>query len=117
MAPIFGDLSQSEKLSEIKPPLSITNNLFLFIGKKGQVAIWDVRQHRQLHSFKAHDHPVKCLALDPNEDFFVTESVDGDIKVKIIILKANGAEKVFFFHEPIPSMGNFVKKKVGNRKN
>jgi len=50
-------------------------------GKKGQVAIWDIRQHRQLHAFKAHDHPVKCLALDPNEDFFVTGSVDGDIKI------------------------------------
>ena len=53
-------------------------------GKKGQVAIWDIRQHRQLHAFKAHDHPVKCLALDPNEDFFVTGSVDGDIKVALI---------------------------------
>lgn len=50
-------------------------------GKKGHVAIWDIRQHRQLHSFKGHDHPIKCLALDPNEDFFVTGSVDGDIKI------------------------------------
>ena len=55
-------------------------------GKKGQVAVWDIRQHRQLHAFKAHDHPIKCLALDPNEDFFVTGSVDGDIKVKFSLL-------------------------------
>ena len=74
-----------------------TNNPFLFIGKKGQVAIWDVRQHRQLHSFKAHDHPVKCLALDPNEDFFVTGSVDGDIKVNIwFLLRFKGKNPLFW---------------------
>ena len=39
--------------------------------------------NRQLHCFKAHDHPIKCLAIDPNEEFFVTGSVDGDIKVKL----------------------------------
>ena len=50
-------------------------------GKKGLVAIWDIRQQKQVHFFKAHDHPIKCMALDPNEDFFVTVSADGDIKV------------------------------------
>ena len=30
------------------------------------------------------------------------------------LLKANNAEKVFFFHEPISTLGNFVNKKVGN---
>ena len=57
------------------------HNQLVTSGKKGHVAIWDIRQHRQLHSFKAHDHPIKCLAIDPNEEFFVTGSVDGDIKV------------------------------------
>ena len=42
--------------------------------------------NRQLHCFKAHDHPIKCLAIDPNEEFFVTGSVDGDIKVKISVI-------------------------------
>ena len=42
--------------------------------------------NRQLHCFKAHDHPIKCLAIDPNEEFFVTGSVDGDIKVKINVI-------------------------------
>ena len=50
-------------------------------GKKGQVAIWDLRQQRQVHFFRAHEHAVKCLALDPNEEFFVTGSVAGDIKI------------------------------------
>merc|ERR1712062_265308 len=57
------------------------HNQLVTVGKKGHVAIWDIRQHRQLHCFKAHDHPIKCLAIDPNEEFFVTGSVDGDIKV------------------------------------
>jgi len=57
------------------------HNQLVTAGKKGHVAIWDIRQHRQLHCFKAHDHPIKCLAIDPNEEFFVTGSVDGDIKV------------------------------------
>lgn len=30
---------------------------------------------------KAHDHAIKCLAMDPHEEFFVTGSADGDIKV------------------------------------
>ena len=50
-------------------------------GKKGQIAVWDVRQNKQLHFFKAHDHPIKCLAIDPSEEFIVSGSVDGDIKV------------------------------------
>ncbi len=36
---------------------------------------------RQVHFFKAHDHPIKCMALGPEEDIVVTGCVDGDIKV------------------------------------
>ena len=57
---------------------------FAFIkgGKKGFIGIWDMRHtQRQIHFFKAHDHPIKCLAIDPNEEFIVTGAVDGDIKV------------------------------------
>lgn len=51
-------------------------------GKKGQVALWDVRQNKQqVHFFKAHDHPIKCIAIDPSEDLVVTGAVDGDIKI------------------------------------
>lgn len=38
-----------------------------------------------LLTFKAHDGPIKCIALDPHEELFVTGSADGDIKVKLII--------------------------------
>lgn len=50
-------------------------------GKKGDVCIFDVRQRKQLHTFPVHDSSVRCMALDPCEEFFVTGSADGDIKV------------------------------------
>lgn len=31
--------------------------------------------------FQAHESSVKCLAIDPHEEIFVTGSADGDIKV------------------------------------
>ena len=47
------------------------------------MALWDVRQNKQqVHFFKAHDHPIKCIAIDPSEDLVVTGAVDGDIKVR-----------------------------------
>lgn len=57
------------------------HNQLITAGKKGVVAIWDLRQQRQIHFFKAHDHPIKCMALGPEEDIVVTGCVDGDIKI------------------------------------
>lgn len=51
-------------------------------GKKGFVSIFDVRQRQERHRFQAHETATKCLALDPAEEFIVTGSADGDIKVK-----------------------------------
>lgn len=34
---------------------------------------------------KAHDNAIKCLAIDPHEEHFVTGSADGDIRVTYII--------------------------------
>jgi len=52
-------------------------------GRKGDVCLWDLRQRTLRHKFTAHESSVavKCMALDPNEEFFVTGSADGDIKV------------------------------------
>ena len=30
---------------------------------------------------QGHESAVKCIALDPNEEFFITGAADGDIKV------------------------------------
>lgn len=48
-------------------------------------AIIDVRQRVLHHKFQAHDSAVKCLSLDPHEEFFVSGSADGDIKVRLAI--------------------------------
>lgn len=57
------------------------HQLLISAGKKGDVCILDVRQRQLRHRFIAHDSPVKCLAIDPAEEFFVTGAADGDIKV------------------------------------
>nr|XP_042903510.1 dmX-like protein 2 [Parasteatoda tepidariorum] len=57
------------------------NHILISAGKKGDICIFDVRQRQLRHKFQAHDSPIKCLALDPSEEFFATGSADGDIKV------------------------------------
>ncbi|EGC36145.1 hypothetical protein DICPUDRAFT_151429 [Dictyostelium purpureum] len=50
-------------------------------GKKGSLSLYDIRTHRQLESFKAHQLNTKTLALDPFEEFICSGSSDGNIKV------------------------------------
>ena len=45
-----------------------------------------MRQRTQRNKFQAHDSAIKCMALDPVEEFFVTGSADGDIKVNINVI-------------------------------
>ena len=52
---------------------------------------------KQLHFFKAHDQAVKCAAMDSNEEFLVTGSVAGDIKVCSISLQSIKNLKFSFF--------------------
>ena len=33
------------------------------------------------HKFQAHDSAIRAIALDPTQEFFVTGSAEGDIKV------------------------------------
>ena len=59
------------------------HQLLISAGRKGDVCMWDLRQRTLRHKFTAHESSVavKCMALDPNEEFFITGSADGDIKV------------------------------------
>ncbi|RWS31393.1 dmX-like protein 2 [Leptotrombidium deliense] len=57
------------------------NQLLITGGRRGDVFIFDMRQRTKRHNFQAHESAIKCMALDPGEDFFVTGSSDGDIKV------------------------------------
>ncbi|KAI2806393.1 DmX-like protein 1 [Blomia tropicalis] len=61
------------------------NQLLLTGGKKGEIFIFDMRQRTQRDRFQAHEGAVKCIALDPGEEFFATGSSDGDIKVWSLI--------------------------------
>lgn len=76
----FACHEQSGASAVIFAPL---NQILITGGKKGHVFIFDMRQRLQRHKFQAHESAVKCLALDPGEEFFVTGSADGDLKVCI----------------------------------
>ena len=45
--------------------------------------IFDLRQRQLRHTFLAHDAPVKSIVVDENEEFFISGSEDGDIKVSV----------------------------------
>lgn len=53
-------------------------------GRKGFVCVFDIRQRQLVHTFQAHDSAIKALALDTSEDFFITGSAEGNMKVSDI---------------------------------
>jgi WD40 repeat protein len=50
-------------------------------GRKGYVCVFDVRQHSLLRSFLAHSGPVTSVIINDTEEYFVTGSSDGMIKI------------------------------------
>jgi len=50
-------------------------------GKKGDVYVFDIRQNRLLESFKPHTLNIKSLSVDMMEQFAVSGSSDGNIKI------------------------------------
>ncbi|XP_076803738.1 dmX-like protein 1 [Clavelina lepadiformis] len=57
-------------------------NTLLVGGKNGVLSTFDNRcLHSPLHKFSAHDAPIKCLAVEQNERFYVTGSATGDVKI------------------------------------
>ncbi|XP_066150653.1 dmX-like protein 2 isoform X3 [Euwallacea fornicatus] len=57
------------------------HQVLISAGKKGDVCLIDVRSKAVRHKFSAHESAVKCIAIDPHEDYFATGSADGDIKI------------------------------------
>lgn len=55
-------------------------------GRHGDVCLWDIRQRQLRTTIKAFDSAsiVKALCVDPNGDYFIVGSSDGDIKVCLI---------------------------------
>lgn len=57
------------------------HQLLISGGRKGEICIFDIRQRQLRHTFQAHDASIRCLAIDLEEDYFVTGSSEGDVKV------------------------------------
>lgn len=70
---------------------------------------------------KAHDSAIKCMAMDPHEELFVTGSAEGDIKVNKLnfidfIKKINSRFGVFHItHSFIRSQANMRKAAFSNK--
>lgn len=59
------------------------HQLLISGGRKGFTCIIDLRQKQQQQLLQSHDSPVKAIAVDPTEEYFVTGSAEGNIKVLI----------------------------------
>ncbi|XP_028632974.1 dmX-like protein 1 isoform X2 [Grammomys surdaster] len=57
------------------------HQLLISGGRKGFTCIFDLRQRQQRQVFQSHDSPVKAIAIDPTEEYFVTGSAEGNIKI------------------------------------
>ncbi|KFV71155.1 DmX-like 1, partial [Dryobates pubescens] len=57
------------------------HQLLISGGRKGFTGIIDLRQKQQQQLLQSHDSPVKAIAVDPTEEYFVTGSAEGNIKV------------------------------------
>ncbi|XP_017781826.1 PREDICTED: dmX-like protein 2 isoform X2 [Nicrophorus vespilloides] len=79
------------------------HQVLISAGKRGDVCLIDVRMKTIRHRFVAHDNAVKCVAIDPHEEYFATGSADGDIKIwgvsvptVLLSLPAEHARSSFF---------------------
>ncbi|XP_029426227.1 dmX-like protein 1 isoform X4 [Nannospalax galili] len=57
------------------------HQLLISGGRKGFTCVFDLRQRQQKQSFQSHDSPIKAIAIDPTEEYFVTGSAEGNIKI------------------------------------
>ncbi|XP_006873256.1 PREDICTED: dmX-like protein 1-like [Chrysochloris asiatica] len=57
------------------------HQLLISGGRKGFTCVFDLRQRQQRQLFQSHDSPVKAIAIDPTEEYFVTGSAEGTIKI------------------------------------
>ncbi|GCB69975.1 hypothetical protein scyTo_0012523, partial [Scyliorhinus torazame] len=55
--------------------------LLLSGGRKGYICIFDLRQRLLRQTFQSHDSPIKAIAVDPAEEYFITGSAEGNMKV------------------------------------
>lgn len=71
------------------------HQLLISGGRKGYTCVVDLRQRQQRQLFQSHDSPVKAIAIDPTEEYFVTGSAEGNIKVIIVMPQYLQCERKF----------------------
>lgn len=69
------------------------HQLLISGGRKGFTCAFDLRQRQQRQLFQSHDSPVKAIAIDPTEEYFVTGSAEGNIKVNTVMSQYLQKEK------------------------
>lgn len=62
------------------------HQLLISGGRKGFICVFDLHQRQQRQIFQAHDSPVKAVAVDPTEEYFITGSAEGSMKVRLLYL-------------------------------
>ncbi|OXB57943.1 hypothetical protein ASZ78_014770 [Callipepla squamata] len=61
------------------------HQLLISGGRRGFTCIIDLRQKQQQQLLQSHDSQVKAIAVDPTEEYFVTGSAEGNIKVVMFL--------------------------------
>ena len=74
---------------------AVWHQLLISGGRKGYTCVFDLRQRQQRQLFQSHDSPVKAIAIDPTEEYFVTGSAEGNIKVIIVMPQYLQCERKF----------------------
>jgi len=79
---LFADFSVHEQSGAYCIQYMPRYRSLLAAGKNGCITAFDDRcLVSPVHQFLAHETPIKCLAVDPFERFYVTGSAAGDVKV------------------------------------
>lgn len=58
--------------------IKIINYLFVYII----IDVFDIKNMNCLNTFQAHTLAIKSLAVDEINDYLISSSIEGDIKVK-----------------------------------
>ncbi|KAI9316513.1 WD40-repeat-containing domain protein [Dichotomocladium elegans] len=56
-------------------------NLLFTGGKRGEIAVSDIRQQAVVHTFTGHSARIRSITFDKRTNSLVTGSIDGDMKV------------------------------------
>lgn len=80
------------------------NQLLISGGRKGFTCLFDLRQRQQRHVFQSHDSAVKAIAIDPTEEYFITGSAEGNIKVSVCFFKVFNIYKIFLDPKEVPGI-------------